>query len=80
MIQSVNLRKKLNTGPFGDWRASDRRGGIPRLRKDGVEKDEVGVAQVGPTPWKAPRWVEALKSKKSGGSSLKDSTPLNSMT
>jgi len=79
MIQSVNLRKKLNTGPFGDWRASDRRGGIPRLRKDGVEVDGVGVAQVGPTPWKPPRWVEALKSKKEDGSSSKDATPLNNM-
>lgn len=64
-IQTSNLRAIFNTGPFGDWRASDRRGGIPRLRKDGVYVDDVGIAPQGERPFKPPLWWVKLRGQKS---------------
>lgn len=45
-IQTLNLRKVFNTGPFGDWRGSDRKYGIVQLREKGVYVDGVGVPKV----------------------------------
>ncbi|KAG8894390.1 hypothetical protein FRB99_001309 [Tulasnella sp. 403] len=42
-IQHMNLRAVFNTGPFGDWRGTDRGSGIPQLRQNGVYVDGVGV-------------------------------------
>ncbi|KAG8938226.1 hypothetical protein FRC00_000441, partial [Tulasnella sp. 408] len=42
-IQTLNLRAVFNTGPFGDWRGSDKKYGIPQLREKGVYVDGVGV-------------------------------------
>jgi len=41
-LQSINVRRMFNTGSFGDWRWSDKRG-IPRLRENGVHVDGVGI-------------------------------------
>lgn len=59
-IQTINLRAVFNTGPWGDWQGSDRRGGIPRLRQNGVFVDGVGVEAEktpGQKKWNWPRWV-----------------------
>ncbi|KAG9049571.1 hypothetical protein FS837_009909 [Tulasnella sp. UAMH 9824] len=42
-IQTLNLRAVFNTGPFGDWRGSDKKYGIVQLREKGVYVDGVGV-------------------------------------
>lgn len=42
-IQTLNLRAVFNTGPFGDWRGSDKKSGIVRLREKGVYVEGVGV-------------------------------------
>lgn len=68
-IQTVNLRKVFNTGPYGDWQGSDRRGGIPRLRKDGVFVNGVGIESEESTgkKWNWPRWMLWIVGKKVEG-------------
>ncbi|KAG8913856.1 hypothetical protein FRC00_001443 [Tulasnella sp. 408] len=66
-IQCLNIRSIYNTGPWGDWQGTDDRGGIARLRQNGVYVDGVGVQ--GPVNWgPIGNWINKRREAKAAKS------------
>ncbi|KAG9018178.1 hypothetical protein FRB90_012022 [Tulasnella sp. 427] len=61
-IQSMNMRAVFNTGPFGDWRGSDKAPGAPQLRQNGLYIDGVGVPKQ--TNWSGKKNTSGQGEKK----------------